>query len=178
MQGQGWLDRVAAIRQWTRNGERAPHKPLLLLFAIGRLQRTGSSRVAFTEAEPRLQALLDEFGPSGRRTSPAYPFHHLQTDGLWIVRTDDGSDPGSAVTKLRASHATGELDPEFEDALLAQPALAMLVARSILDTEFPESLHGDICTAAGLDIEAFEVAAALDNVARLPDTPTPGSSVS
>lgn len=31
----GWLERVASIRQWTRNGERAPHKPSLLLYALG-----------------------------------------------------------------------------------------------------------------------------------------------
>ncbi len=29
-----WLDRVASIRRWSRGGERAPHKPLLLLHAL------------------------------------------------------------------------------------------------------------------------------------------------
>ena len=77
-----WLDRVASIRRWSRGGERAPHKPLLLLYALGRLQRTGQSRVSFADAEPDVTRLLSEFGPA-RATTPAYPFHHLQTDGLW-----------------------------------------------------------------------------------------------
>ena len=28
---QGWLERVRGIRTWVRDGQRAPHKPLLLL---------------------------------------------------------------------------------------------------------------------------------------------------
>jgi putative restriction endonuclease len=68
---EGWLERVAGVRKWTRAGERAPHKPLLMLYTLGRLQNLGSSRVSFAEAEPVLQRLLDEFGPAERKTSPA-----------------------------------------------------------------------------------------------------------
>lgn len=37
-----WVERVAEVRRWTRGGERAPHKPLLLLYALGRFQRHGN----------------------------------------------------------------------------------------------------------------------------------------
>nr|WP_244301910.1 MULTISPECIES: hypothetical protein [Microbispora] len=33
-----WVERVAGIKPWKRHGERAPHKPLLLLYALGRLR--------------------------------------------------------------------------------------------------------------------------------------------
>ena len=61
----GWLERIARIRQWSRNGERAPHKPLLLLYVLGRLQRIGSTEVPYAEAEPALAQLLQDFGPPG-----------------------------------------------------------------------------------------------------------------
>ena len=111
-----WLDRVASIRRWSRGGERAPHKPLLLLYALGRLQRTGQSRVSFAEAEPDVARLLSEFGPARRSTTAAYPFHHLQTDRLWVVDAG-GVDPGSSPSHLRTSGAVGQLDPTFEAAL-------------------------------------------------------------
>jgi len=154
-----WLERVTSIRRWSKAGERAPHKPLLLLYAFGRLQSTGSSRVPFTDAEQPLSMLLDEYGPTGRRTTPVYPFHHLQTDGLWIVETADGSgDPGTSVGKLRSSGATGELAPDFELALQRDPLLLAAIARALLDENFPESLHADICARAGLVLAAIETA--------------------
>jgi len=154
-----WIDRVDRIRRWSRRGERAPHKPLLLLLAFGQLQRTGRSSMSYVEAEPRLARLLSDFGPAARGTSPAYPFHHLQSDGLWTVDAD-GATPGPSAAHLRSTCAVGRLDPVFETALVEDPALVVLIARSLLDTNFPDSLHHDLCEAAGLDVEALETAAA------------------
>ena len=161
-----WLERVASIRRWSRAGERAPHKPLLLLYALGRLQRTGTSEMAYVDAEGDLQRLLRDYGPAGRTTTPAYPFHHLQTDGLWTVRSDQG-DPGASPTKLRSSGAVGRLETDFEEALTSDPALVALVAHALLDANFPESLHAELCSAAGLDLEAAEVSAVRARVREL-----------
>lgn len=159
-----WLERIAGIRQWARRGERAPHKPLLLLYAMGRLQRTGSTEMTYVEAEPALAELLRDFGPPGRSSSPAYPFHHLQTDRLWIVTSPGGEDPGSSPGRPRRARAVG---PDFEAALRADPRLLVLAARFLLDANFPESLHPDICSVAGLDLEAVEVQAVRERAASL-----------
>ncbi len=72
-----WLGRAAKLGQWTGNGIRAPHKPLLLA----------------------------EYGPANR-TTPAHPFHYLVSDGVWDVRTDRGPDsPGTGMPELRATGA-------------------------------------------------------------------------
>ena len=154
---EDWLERIAGIRQWSRKGERAPHKPLLLLYALGRLQRTGTTEVSYIEAEPALEELLHDFGPPGRKSSAAYPFHHLQTDGLWSVAAAGPVAPGSSRTQLRETGATGRLVPELEAALVADPQLLVLATRALLDANFPESLHGDICALVGIDIAAVEV---------------------
>ena len=57
--------------------------------------------------------------------------------------------------------------PQFEAALRGDPALAALIARTLLDPESPESLHADICTMAGLDVDALEVDAARSRVTEL-----------
>jgi putative restriction endonuclease len=160
-----WLERVGGIKQWRRAGERAPHKPLLLLYLLGRLQRTGETGVRYADAEPDLQALLDEFGPP-RKTSPAYPFHHLQSDGLWRVRGDGGAEVGTSVQRLRTL-GSGELDAGFAQALTMDPGLAALVARSLLDANFPETLHPDICAMVGLDLDVLEREAAQHRVREL-----------
>ena len=42
----------------------APHKPLLLLMALARIQHGQPARFAFSEVEDELKDLLTEFGPS------------------------------------------------------------------------------------------------------------------
>jgi putative restriction endonuclease len=151
-----WADRVTRLRQWTRRGERAAHKPLLLLYALGHFQRYGDTPIPFSEAEEQLRRLLNEFGPP-RPTSPAYPFHHLTTDGLWTVTTAKGSgSPGASVTALRSQQASGRFAPDLARSLRTQPQLLPQLAHIILDTNFEPSLHEDICAEAGLDLEAAE----------------------
>jgi putative restriction endonuclease len=110
--------------------------------------------MAFSEVEDPVQALLDEFGPP-HPTSVGYPFHHLTNDDhLWQVRTAAGEpSPGSSVGVLRASAATGELDSEFAAVLLANPELLVRVARCMLETNFPPTLHDDIVSAVGLNLD-------------------------
>lgn len=156
-----WIDRVGGLRRWTRKGVRAPHKPLLLLYALGSYQRDSEGELRYSAVEEDLKRLLVEYGPS-HPTTPAYPFHHLVSDGVWEVRTDQGpGSPGSAVGTLRSSGATGRLASELRAALAEEPALLGRMARVLLDDHFPSSLHGDLCEAAGLDLEHAETAAGI-----------------
>src|SRR5690606_12234193 len=118
-----WLERVAKLRQWSRSGARAPHKPLLLLYALGRFPQDADGELRYSAVERELQQLLTEYGPP-RRTTPSYPYHHLVSDGVWEVRTDRGpGSPGSGVRDLRVSGATGRLVPGLRGALSDDPAL-------------------------------------------------------
>ncbi|UUU32291.1 HNH endonuclease [Streptomyces sp. CA-210063] len=148
-----WLGRIAKLRQWTRSGTRAPHKPLLLLHALGRFQQDADSELRYSAVEKDLQSLLTEYGPPNR-TTPAYPFHHLVSDGVWEVRTDLGpGSPGTGVRVLRETGATGRLTPELRTALRGEPELLGQMARLLLDLHFPPSLHSELCEAAGLELE-------------------------
>jgi hypothetical protein len=57
-----WVERVTKLRQWTRHGERAAHKLLLLLYALGHFQRYGDTPISFSECLA---------GPSGRVCYPS-----------------------------------------------------------------------------------------------------------
>lgn len=151
-----WLERTARLRQWARSGARAPHKPLLFLYALGRFQQDADSELQYSAVEEDLKRLLVEYGPPNK-TTPAYPFHHLVSDGVWEVRTDRGpGSPGSGVRELRATGASGRLAPELRAALRREPSLLGRMARVLLDLHFPPSLHGELCEAVGLDPEPTE----------------------
>lgn len=152
-----WVERVTSLNQWRRGGERAPHKPLLLLYALGQLQRSGSSRMAFGDVEADLKHLLEEFGPP-RPTSPGYPFHHLVSDGLWVVTSPSGlGSPGPNLKPLRAG-AVGELVSEFARDVAHDPVLFTGVVRAMLDANFPASLHEDVLEAVGIGLQPVELA--------------------
>ncbi|MGW2566049.1 phosphorothioated DNA-binding restriction endonuclease [Streptomyces sp. NPDC001537] len=154
-----WLERAAKLRQWSRDGVPAPHKPLLLLYALGRFQADAEGELRYSEVEGDLKRLLAEYGPA-RVTTPAYPFHHLVSDGVWEVRTDHGTgSPGTGVRELRAGRATGRLVPDLRAALRGEPPMLGRMARVLLDLHFPPSLHQDLCDAVGLELEPAETEA-------------------
>jgi putative restriction endonuclease len=152
-----WVERVTRVRRWARGQERAPHKPLLLLYALGHFQRHGDVPIVYSAAEEQLGRLLREFGPP-RPTTPAYPFHHLSSDGLWEVRTaDGGASPGPRVGALRDTAASGRLTSDLIQDLRRQPRLLSQLGRALLDANFEPSLHEDICAEIGLDLETAEI---------------------
>ena len=73
-----WADRVRSIRRFRRRDEdaRAPYKPLLLLWLIGRLAEGQPAEVSFKEAELDLKLLMHRYR-LGRNVRVAYPFVYL-----------------------------------------------------------------------------------------------------
>lgn len=151
-----WVERVGNLRQWAQNGARAPHKPLLMLYALGWFQRSPLRPMRYSEIEHDLSELLEDYGPT-HRTSPSYPFHHLVNDGVWEVRTDSGgASPGTGVRVLRESGARGQLAGGLRAALSDDPALLGQLAQVLLDRHFPPSVHPDLTAAVGLDLEPVD----------------------
>jgi hypothetical protein len=65
------LKRFDELGVWKQGDQRAPHKPLLVLYALGRWQN-GQEGVTFQEIEPDLTVLLPELHPK----SPFRNFFH------------------------------------------------------------------------------------------------------
>lgn len=150
------LAQLERLTVWRRRGERAPHKPLLILLALGRFAR-GETSLPFQDLEPELVELLREFGPARKSVHPEYPFWRLQRDGLWEVHTTgtvslrtSNSDP--TVRSLRSTGATGRFPVAVQRALSQKPQLLSDMAQVLLEANFPESVHEDILTATGLTL--------------------------
>jgi putative restriction endonuclease len=107
---------------------RAPHKPLLLLWLFGRFAATGSTAVAYAEAEEPVSTLINDFGPpvakaSAGRQRAAMPFVHLERE-IWDLRDGSGAEIGPDAPErgpwLAGRGVVGALRPEAEH-LLADP---------------------------------------------------------
>jgi len=145
------LARLGSLRQHQRDGQRSPHKPLLVLLALGRLAVAGSSELPWTEARAKLADLIAEFGPSsrtGRAQSAAYPFTRLRTDGIWVL---DQDVPMDLVGPLARARVNGRFEESAEAVLLAKPALIGAAARDLVLSSFPATVAPDVLEAVGLD---------------------------
>lgn len=145
------LAMLTSFRQHQQNGHRSPHKPLLMLLALGRLATNDSSSVPWSVAEHALADLIAEFGqPSktGRAQSAAYPFTRLRADGVWNL---DSDVPMDLVGPLNKGHVTGSLPSSLEEALRADPVLITDAARMLVTSNFPDTVAPDVLEAVGLD---------------------------
>ena len=145
------IGRLASLRQYQRDGQRSPHKPLLMLLALGRVVATGSSELPWSEAETKLADLISEFGPpsaTGRAQSATYPFTRLRADGIWVLDQDVRMD---LVGPLARERVTGRFEASVESALLARPALIRVAARDLVMSNFPGTVTPDVLEAVGLD---------------------------
>jgi putative restriction endonuclease len=147
-----------SLRVWKREreGERAPHKPLLVLYALGRWQR-GVTTVSFREVEKDLKDLLREFGPPRKSDHPEEPFWRLQNDNVWTVHAPDGliMKAGHSIpriTHLRSHNVKARFSDDVLAALAQNEFLLSEIASRILEDHFSVEFHQKILDRVGLEI--------------------------
>ena len=157
------LRRFQAFIIWKRSGERAPHKPLLILYAIGKLL-LGEERLRYKEIEDDLRDLLKEFGPCRKNYRPQDPFWRLKNarnpeDRIWEIPNEDkiseirrsnGKPTGDAIMgDLRKYGVGGFLQP-IADPLRNNIGLRFEVVGGLLSSHFPVTYHEDILQTVGI----------------------------
>jgi len=145
---------------WKRGGERAPHKPLLALYALGCAIQQDKRLLPFSELNSKLLELLHEFGPPQKTYRPEYPFWRMQKDGIWEVKSPEPvewqttSSGDAKKSQLLRHHAQGGFPEKIYKPLKKDPSLFSRVVQKLLDDNFPPSIHEDILQAVGIDLSA------------------------
>ena len=147
--------RFERLRVWRRTGERAPHKVLLALYAIGRLLRDGVRLIPYSEIDENLERLLREFGPRRANYGTHYPFWRLQNDGIWEISDADKIGQTASGDALRSDLIRYNVSGGFLEDIACQlqndSTLSFDIIQSLLDAHFPSSLHEDILQAVGIE---------------------------
>ena len=162
-----WADKVRSIRRYVNRDKRSPYKPLLLLWLIGRQAAGLPTRISFREAEGDLIDLMNKYR-MGTRLRVEFPFVYLGTDrDLWRVEDTNGNDVAKMPQRVKESppflrrEVTGALAPDFERAL-RNPLVRSRVVHTLLDMEFPETLHSEILDEVRLGHLVMTVASLRD----------------
>ena len=152
------LNQIRNLTVWKRGGERAPHKPLLLLLALGKLLQNKSRMIPYEEIDKNLDILLREFGPVRVNYRTEYPFWRLQNDNLWevsgaeVIELNKSGDPQKA--DLINYRVAGGFPKHLFDTFQSDKKLLFKIVQELLDSNFPSSIHEDILQSVGIDIDS------------------------
>ena len=151
-----WAARVRSIKRYNQGGRRAPYKPLLLLWLIGRHAAGLPTQISFREAEEELFELMKNHRMGAARIRVETPFVYLGTDrGLWRIEDLKGNDIARMPQHRKESRpfllkeAVGALAPDFEQAL-HDPYVRSHVVDALLEMVFPEIRHAEILAEVNL----------------------------
>lgn len=148
---KAFLDKLGALRTNVHKGQRAPHKPLLLLLALGRVLDGKERLVAYREVQEPLTRLLQDYGPKRNHYHPNLPFWHLRSDGIWEIPEFENTSDRVSEGGLLENEAHGGFPGPLHQMLKADPQLVGKAAHELLNGYFPRSLHASILQHVGLD---------------------------
>ena len=144
------------VRIWRRGDERAPHKPLLILYAIGRLLRDEIRLVPYSEIDVDLGKLLQEFGPGQTTRGTNYPFWRLQEDSIWEVINSHEIVPNSSGDARKSDLLEHNVSGGFHECIAEQlqnnSALVIEIIQRRLNKDFPPSIHSEILQAVNIEL--------------------------
>ena len=133
------------LTTWRRRDERAPHKPLLALLAIGRCLRGQDRLVEYEVIHVELLKLLKTFGPYRKVYKPWEPFWRMQKDKIWEVtrshRVPQQSNGSVSPSNLRQLKVCGGFPMDLHESFSRDAALALETARQLVDAHFPQTMR-------------------------------------
>lgn len=155
--GNNLTQQIQALTIWRNRGQRAPHKPLLLLMALAAVAREDERLTPYPILAEKLTDLLNDFGAPRKSQHPEYPFWRLQNDGdFWevpekqaakILRGDRKRSGDVPPKVLIQAGAQGGFSAEAHHLLRGDQGLVNRISAELLDAHFPPSLHDAILDA-------------------------------
>jgi putative restriction endonuclease len=161
------IRKFQTMRQSTEGKVTAPHKPLLVLYAIGRLLRDQDPLRPFpycSEIDKNLGKLLEEFGPRESKSRTHQPFWRLKNDKIWEIRDPQKkcvrqtSKKDAFKSDLRKYNIIGGFREAIAEQFLNDSELVAEVVQMLLYKNFPPSIHEDILRAVEIEspIQIFQ----------------------
>jgi len=159
------LEQFDRLNVWSQGDQRAPNKPLLVLYALGRWSQGDHADIPFNVVNRDLTPLLKEFGPPRQVLHPEYPFWRMQNDGIWTVHapcplTSRKSNTDPLKSELIAHNVSAGFSDEVKAALVGDPSLVTEIASRLLERHFPiHSTPTSLRQSASLSVQSRQLTA-------------------
>ncbi|NEX21265.1 hypothetical protein G3480_13230 [Thiorhodococcus mannitoliphagus] len=156
------------VRVYGSTGVLALHKPLLLLFALGRCLNEKPRMTPFSVVDLKLKLLFSRFYRDGlAKGNTHYPFGRLENDGLWEIEKSSElkrTSVGHLIKpELIERNIHGGFSAPIYNALRADKQLILKISQDILDQYFESSIQQDLRVAVGLPADSEKYGADMEN---------------
>ncbi|BDY74173.1 HNH nuclease [Escherichia coli] len=148
---------ISNITIWRKGEQRAPHKPLLLLYVLSHYRQSHGRLFNYASEiyEPLLD-LLERYGPQRRDQRPDMPFWRLKGDGFWELHNAElCSTSGSRQPPRRELieyNVAGGFDADNFALVEKNYRLIDTLAQQLLEAHFPASIQEEIADERSFDI--------------------------
>ncbi|HIF9274303.1 TPA: phosphorothioated DNA-binding restriction endonuclease [Photobacterium damselae] len=153
-------EKIQLISRWRRGNQRAPHKPLMLLYALSEYKQGHQRLFRFEdEVDQQVKDLLVQYGPTRKAYHPEYPFWRLanEKEPFWELINGEECIPRKSNTDPKKSelikfNVMAGFDEESFRTILANPKLIDDIASKIIQDNFSETLEEELFVRFGFEV--------------------------
>ncbi len=157
MEADELLKKFDDLGIWVDGDRRAPHKPIMLLYALSQLQQ-GNDVLTYSKIYKPVENILRVVMPNKSYAHSHYPYWYLKNDSIWhILNLDDlkfrkgKSEP--LKSELKKYNTQAGFKTEVLELFHKQPDLIVKVAKMLLEAHFPDTLQEDVVSMLNIDLE-------------------------
>ncbi|WP_250297825.1 HNH endonuclease [Streptomyces sp. A 4/2] len=136
---------LSSLKTHTKDRRPSRHKPITLLWAIGRLAVEQDRMVEWQTFHDEVGPLLRDFGLPESRVTPEYPFWHLRSSGLWDVQGMEDQNATPTPSELTAARASAGLHKDaakvLRRSLARADAVGLICSKYLGDVDREEVLE-------------------------------------
>ena len=142
------------IKIYTDSQGSSLHKPLLIVYAIGKIIRNNERWLSFADINQEVESIFQRFLSSkSNYKNTHYPFGKLENDGLWEIENSEFLQRTSAghliKSELHSKNIRAGFASEIFDELVKDKKKAALLAREIAERYFSRDCVTEILDAVG-----------------------------
>ncbi len=154
------IDKIQTISRWRRGDQRAPHKPLMLLYALSEYKKGHERLFQFeNEVDIQVKELLIQYGPSRKAYYPEYPFWRLanESNPFWEIMNGENCQLSSSgdprKTDLEKYNVMAGFDATSYQSLISNPELIEKIASKLIQDNFPDTLQEELFVRFGFEVD-------------------------
>lgn len=161
MNRQEFLALLENISVWKEGDKRAPHKPVMLLYAISEFQK-GRDILSYEEIDKPVSQILKSLMPNKKVINPHYPFWYLKNDGVWHIPNAGDIKFRKGKTEplkseLKKFGTKAGFNSDVIELIKREPDILPEAIHLLLETHFPITIQQDVINMLNLEVEFVNV---------------------